>query len=95
MAATESTTVLQLLYTHRSITDLARRQISSPASDGLRDAAAGIQKEIISTPSASWAEFGAKACLLINELTTDPTTGWLDAIRESLRADAQRLGAAA
>ncbi|MBB4259705.1 MULTISPECIES: hypothetical protein [unclassified Bradyrhizobium] len=67
-----------LIMSHRTAADL--------------DAAAGIQKEIVDAPAANWAEFGAKACLLINELTTDPTTGWLDAIRESLRADVERLG---
>ncbi|MCP3400231.1 hypothetical protein [Bradyrhizobium sp. CCGB20] len=69
-----------LIMSHRTAADL--------------EAAANIQKEIVSTPAASWSEFGAKACLLVNELTTDPTTGWLDAIRERLRADVERLGAA-
>jgi hypothetical protein len=59
--------------------------------DGLLEAAATLQKEVVVTPAGTWSEFGAKACLLINELTTDPTTGWLNAIRESLRADVERL----
>lgn len=71
--------LLHLIVSHRSTADV--------------EAAASIQKEIVDTPAANWAEFGAKACLLINELTTDPTMGWLDAIRESLRADVDRLGA--
>ncbi|UGX98332.1 hypothetical protein G6321_00025725 [Bradyrhizobium barranii subsp. barranii] len=95
ITATESTrpTVSQLNFAHRKITDLARGPLSARAADDLLDTAARIQKEIVATPSASWSEFGAKACLLINELTTDPTAGWLDAIRESLRADVDRLAA--
>ena len=82
MSTTTSTAgerVSHLIMSHRNTADL--------------EAAAGIQKQIVGTPAANWIEFGAKACLLINELTTDPTTGWLDAIRESFRADVERLGA--
>ncbi|MCS3929241.1 hypothetical protein M2175_004272 [Bradyrhizobium elkanii] len=90
MATHESTTISRLVSTHRDITDLARAPMPL---DGLLEAAATIQEEVVVTPAGSWAEFGAKACLLINELTTDPTTGWLEAIRESLRADVDRLAA--
>ncbi|AJA63271.1 MULTISPECIES: hypothetical protein [Bradyrhizobium] len=90
MATHETTTISRLVSTHRDITELARAPMPL---DALLDVASGIQREVVGTPSADWAEFGAKACLLINELTTDPTTGWLDAIRESLRADVDRLAA--
>jgi hypothetical protein len=92
--ATESDrpTLSQLLYTHRRLTDLARGPLSARAVDDLRGTAYGIQKEVVNTPAANWAEFGAKVRLLFDELTTDPTEGWLDAIRESVRADIARLG---
>jgi hypothetical protein len=45
------------------------------------------------TPAADWSEFGAKVRLLFDELTIDLTEGWLDAIRESVSADIERLEA--
>jgi hypothetical protein len=87
--------VSQLVFTHTKITDLARGPLSSRAVDDLLGTEYGMQKEIVATPAADWSEFGAKVRLLFDELTTDPTTGWLDAIRESVRADIERLEAAA
>ncbi|MGX9430281.1 hypothetical protein [Bradyrhizobium sp. LeoA1S1] len=95
MLTTESDrpTVSQLLYTHRKTTDLARGPLPSRVVDDLRGTAYGIQKEIVATPAADWSEFAAKVRLLLDELTTDPTECWLDAVRESVRTDIERLEA--
>ncbi|MCP3412720.1 hypothetical protein NLM16_01245 [Bradyrhizobium brasilense] len=87
-------TVSQLVLAHRNTTEMARGPLPSGVANALDDTACEIQKAIVATPAADWREFAAKACLLVDELTTDPTTGWLDAIRESLRSDVEHLAAA-
>ncbi|PDT72634.1 hypothetical protein [Bradyrhizobium sp. C9] len=84
-------TVSHLILAHRNTAEVARGPLLSGVANALNDTACEIQKAIVATPAADWPEFGAKACLLVNALTTDPTTGWLDAIRKSLHADVQRL----
>jgi cytochrome P450 len=91
--STNLPTVSQLLYTHRRLTDLARGPLSDSVADEIHETANTVVCEIAGTPSASWHEFAAKVSLLLEELTTDPTEGWLDAIRESVRADVERLEA--
>jgi hypothetical protein len=87
--------ISQLAFTHEKVRNLARGPLLASTVDDLLGTAAGIQKEIVDTPAADWSEFGAKVRLLFDELTTDPSEGWLDAIRESVRAGIARLEATA
>jgi hypothetical protein len=81
----------QLLEAHQKITDLIGTALSTCVVDNLREVAQDLLYEITLTRAASWAEFGRKVLLLVDETTEESHEGWLTAIQEGVFWDLKQL----
>ncbi|MCS3503411.1 hypothetical protein M2189_007073 [Bradyrhizobium japonicum] len=81
----------QLLEAHQKITDLVGTALSSAAVDNLRETAEEVLYDITLTRAATWAEFGRKVQLLVDQTTEASHEGWLTAVQEGVYWDLRQL----